>query len=177
MSSQHLSDEAVAAFADGVLGGLARERAARHVGGCAECRAAVRVQREAAFALRAAPAPQPPAELFDRLRALPLTTPLTTLPTAIAADGSTVLATFAPMAALVPPDQERSSRMRPYVTTAAVLTLAGALAGSVAQPGSRPQNGTGRFAPQVATTTRAVDPVSVDPVSVDPVSVWHGFAP
>ena len=172
MSSQHLSDEAVAAFADGVLGGLARERAARHVSDCAECRSAVRVQREAALALRAASTPQTPAGLFDRLRELPLTTPLTTLPTAIAADGSTVLATFSPMAALVPQQHERSSRMRPYVATAAALTLAGALAaGSVAAPGTEPQTGTGRFARQVTTTN------AVEPASVGPVHVWRGFAP
>lgn len=175
MTSQHLSDEAVAAFADGVLSGLARDRAARHVAGCAECRAAVKVQREAAFALRAASAPQAPAELFDRLRALPLTTELHTLPTAVAADGSTVLATYAPMAAFVPSEQQRPSRMRPYVTTAAVLTLAGALAAgsvaSVAQSGSAPQTGTGHFARQINTTTE------VDPSSVDPVHVWRGFAP
>jgi hypothetical protein len=173
MSSQHLSDEAVAAFADGVLGGLARERAARHVSDCAECHAAVRVQREAAFALRAASIPQARAELFDRLRELPLTTPLSTLPTAIAADGSTVLATFAPMAGVVAQQPERSWRMRPYVTTAAALTLAGALAaGSVAAPGGEPQTGSGRFAKQVATTTN-----EVDPGSVVPVHVWRGFAP
>ena len=174
MSSQHLSDEAVAAFADGVLGGLARERAARHVDGCAECRAAVRVQREAAFALRAASSPHASAELFDRLRALPLTTPLTTLPTAIAADGSTVLATFAPMAALVPQEAGRGpSRVRPYMTTAAALTLAGALAaGSVAQPGGTPEIGTGHFARHGATTTSAVDPTSVGQVRA-----WRGFAP
>ena len=173
MSSQHLSDEAVAAFADGVLGGLARDRAARHVAGCAECRAAVRVQREAALALRAASAPQAPAELFDRLRALPMTTELPTLPTAIAADGSTVLATFAPMAAIVPAKQERSSRMRPYVTTAAILTLAGALAaGSVAESGGTPHTGGGHVARQLSHTTNAVDPGLVEPVHV-----WRGFAP
>lgn len=175
MSSQHLSDEAVAAFADGVLGGLARDRAARHVVGCAECRAAVRVQREAALALRTASAPQAPAELFDRLRAVPLTTEMSTVPTAIAADGSTVLGTFAPMAAIVPAEPERSSRIRPYVTTAAVLTLAGALAGgsvaSIAQSGGAPQIGTGHVARQVAATTH------VDPSAVDQVHVWRGFAP
>jgi hypothetical protein len=175
MTSQHLSDEAVAAFADGVLGGLARERAARHVDGCAECRAAVRVQREAAFALRAASAPHAPAELFDRLRALPLTTELTTLPTAIAPDGSTVLATnFAPMAALVPAAQERSTRVRPYLTTAAVLTLAGALAsGSVAHLGSQsPTGGTGHVARTVSNTTG-----TVDPNSVLPLRAWVGSTP
>lgn len=173
MTSQHLSDEAVAAFADGVLGGLARERAARHVDGCAECRAAVRVQREAAFALRAASAPQAPAELFDRLRAVPLTTELTTLPTAIAADGSTMLATFAPMAALAPSEPERSSRIRPYVTTAAVLTLAGALAaGSVGHLSDQPTTpGAGHVARQVSHRT------TVGPDSVLPLRAWVGATP
>jgi anti-sigma factor RsiW len=177
MSSQHLSDEAVAAFADGVLGGLARDRAARHVTGCAECRAAVRVQREAALALRTASAPHAPAELFDRLRALPLTTELPeTLPTAIAADGSTVLTTFAPMAALVPSEQHRTTRVRPYVTTAAALTLAGALAaGSVAsatQHTGAPQSGFGHVARHAATTTS-----DLDPSSVEPAHLWRGYAP
>jgi hypothetical protein len=152
MSTQHLSDEAVAAHADGVLGGLARDRAARHVAECAECRAAVRVQREAVLALRAAAAPQAPAELFDRLRALPLTTPLPTLPTAIAADGSTMLATFTPTSALVPEHEERGGRMRPYATTAAVVALAGVLAaGSVSHQGAEPDHGAGHLARHVST--------------------------
>lgn len=67
-SSQHLSDEAVAAAADGVLTGHARDRATRHIAGCAECAHAVRVQREAAWALRTAPAPPLPVDLLDRLR-------------------------------------------------------------------------------------------------------------
>jgi hypothetical protein len=147
MSTQHLSDEAVAAYADGVLGGLARDRAARHVSSCAECRSAVRVQREAVLALRAAAAPQAPAALFDRLRAVPLTTPLTTLPTAIASDGSTMLATFSPAAALAPEERAGNGRMRPYATTAAVVALAGALAaGSVAHQQANPENGSGHLA-------------------------------
>jgi hypothetical protein len=158
MNVQHLSDEAVAAFADGVLGGLARDRATRHVSGCAECRAAVQVQREAVLALRAAVAPQASAALFDRLRAVPLTTPLTTLPTAIAADGSTMLATFSPTAALVPDEEARGTRMRPYATTAAVVALAGVLAaGSVARGQAGPERGTGHLA-RHATTDAHVAP-------------------
>ena len=68
MSSQHLSDEAVAAAADGVLTRQARDRAARHLAECTECAQAVRVQREAAWALRTAPIPALPTELLDRLR-------------------------------------------------------------------------------------------------------------
>ena len=51
-SVQHLSDEAVAAFADGYLRAVARNRAARHLAECAECAHSVAVQREAACALR-----------------------------------------------------------------------------------------------------------------------------
>ncbi|HZC71177.1 MAG TPA: hypothetical protein VE442_10820 [Jatrophihabitans sp.] len=145
MSSQHLSDEAVAAFADGVLSGHARDRAVRHVNACAECREAVRVQREAAWALRSAERPQLPGDLLDRLRTVPMTTPITTLPTAVAPDGTTMLSTVAPVAALVPDQPRRSHRGRPYITTAAIVALAGALAaGSVAHHSSSPQPGTGR---------------------------------
>jgi anti-sigma factor RsiW len=103
MKEQHLSDEAVAAFADGVLRGLARDRATRHIEKCRECRAAVKVQREAAWALRTAPAPALPVELFERLQSVPQTTPIAPAPTVIGPDGSTMLSTMAPMAAFVPP--------------------------------------------------------------------------
>ncbi len=105
MSSQHLSDEAIAAFADGVLRGHARERAARHTEACAECGNAVRVQREAAWALRAAPAPSLPTSLADRLRTLPETTPIAAPPAAVDDDGTTMML-VAPMAALVAPQRE-----------------------------------------------------------------------
>lgn len=139
-SSQHLSDEAVAAFADGVLTGHARERAARHTESCRECRQAVAVQREAAWALRAAPAPALPIGLFDRLRNVPQTTPLPAPQTVLSPDGTAVLPTFAPMAAFVPASPPRTPRRaRPYVTTAAVVALAGALtAGSVAHASGSP---------------------------------------
>ena len=71
---QHLSDEAVAAYADGVLGRTARMRAERHLADCPECAYAVSIQREAVFALRDAPLPALPSGLLDRLRAVPTTT-------------------------------------------------------------------------------------------------------
>lgn len=147
MNSQHLSDEAVAAFADGVLVGHARERATRHLNGCGECKHAVTVQREAVLALRAAAAPALPTALLDRLRSVPLTTPINTLPTTIDPDGTPMLATFAPMAALVPVDAPRTThRARPFVAGAAVMVLAGALAASsVAHGSTPPQNGTGGY--------------------------------
>lgn len=125
----HLSDEAVAAFADGVLGGAARARAERHTGECAECAYAVAVQREAVWALRAAPAPSLPTGLLDRLRSVPSDTPITTQPAALAPDGSPVFPAFGTMAALVPAERtaHRDHRLRPFVMGAAVLAAAGAV--------------------------------------------------
>ena len=137
MKPQHLSDEAVAAFADGVLAGSARERARRHTADCSECAYAVAVQREAVWALRAAPAPSLPVGLLDRLREVPVTTPLSLLPTSIAPDGSTVLAAFGSMAtaALVPVQAPRhSSRLRPLAATAAAVAVAGVVAVGSAAP-------------------------------------------
>jgi anti-sigma factor RsiW len=138
VTSQHLSDEAIAAFADGVLSSHARERAARHAAGCAECAHAVTVQREAVWALRAAPAPALPLGLMDRLRSVPVTTPMarptSTIPSAMSADGSALFSAFGSMAtaALVPNRPSASAntthRMRPIVMTAAAVAFAGALA-------------------------------------------------
>jgi hypothetical protein len=85
---QHLSDEAVAAYADGVLGRTARMRAERHLAECPECAYAVSIQREAVFALRGAPLPALPSGLLDRLRAVPTTTILTSPPLALSPDGA-----------------------------------------------------------------------------------------
>jgi hypothetical protein len=143
VSSQHLSDEAVAAFADGVLSGHARDRAARHAAGCAECTYAVAVQREAVWALRAAPAPSLPSGLLDRLRSVPSNTPINVSPSVMAPDGSAMFAAFGTMtaAAIVPPRRDdstrtetRARRVRPMVVTAAAVAAAGAVAvGSTGQ--------------------------------------------
>ena len=141
MSSQHLSDEAIAAFADGVLSGHARERASRHTAKCPECAYAVAVQREAVWALRAAPAPSLPAGLLDRLRSVPSTTPIRVAPTAVGPDGSAMFAAFGTMlttAALVPPRsrQARSHRVRPIVMTVAAVAAAGVVAVASGAPAS-----------------------------------------
>ncbi len=132
MSSQHLSDEAIAAFADGVLSGHARDRASRHAAGCPECAYAVAVQREAVWALRAAPAPALPTGLLDRLRSVPTTTPINVVPTTIGPDGSAMFAAFGTMtsAALVPtvPTPARQHRVSPVVLAAAAVAAAGLLA-------------------------------------------------
>jgi hypothetical protein len=89
----HLSEDAVAAYADGVLSAAAASRAQRHCAECPECADAVRGQRETAMMLRAARAPSLPSGLLDRLAGLPMSTPLPPpsrggLPTTLGADGT-----------------------------------------------------------------------------------------
>jgi hypothetical protein len=150
VNAQHLSDEAIAAFADGVLRGHARDRAARHVDACVECSTAVRVQREAAWALRSASLPAPPNDLMARLRSVPQTTPLPAAqtPAAFDADGSAMFATFAPMAAFVPAERPARAphtmgRAKPYVASVAAIALAGTLVAGSAARVSGERSGTG----------------------------------
>jgi hypothetical protein len=87
----HLSEDAVAAFADGVLSASAADRAGRHCAECAECAEAVRAQREAALLLRTASNPSMSADLLSRLASVPMSAPLPPprggLPTVLGADG------------------------------------------------------------------------------------------
>jgi hypothetical protein len=96
----HLSEDAVAAFADGVLAPTAASRAARHCAECSECADAVRGQREAALMLRSAATPCLPMGLLDRLAGVPMSAPLpppsSGLPTTLGADGVPVFVTFRP---------------------------------------------------------------------------------
>jgi hypothetical protein len=151
MSAQHLSDEAIAAFADDVLTGHARQRATRHAMSCPECAYAVAVQREAVWALRAAPAPALPTGLLDRLRAVPETTPISGgpgsgLPAAIAPDGTPMFASFGSSpfgaAALVPTrsGHHKPSRVRPIAFTAAAVAVAGVVAASAGAAGDHHTN-------------------------------------
>ncbi|GAB2469602.1 anti-sigma factor family protein [Jatrophihabitans fulvus] len=148
LGPQHLSDEAVAACADGVLTGHARSRAMRHVAECAECAEAVREQRETASVLRSAPSPDLPSDLLDRLRGLPAVTPVTVPPTVVMPDGSTMLSTSlpassrgrlnAPVAAFVDPSAGSSApgrrRRAPFTVLAAAAVLVGAAATAAAAP-------------------------------------------
>ena len=109
MIPSHLSDEAVAAFADGVLRGHARSRAARHVDSCAECREAVRAQREAVLALRQAPPPALPVGLFERLRGLPAVTPAGQPSAAAPKDGGAMWSAMAPVAAFTAAESRADS--------------------------------------------------------------------
>ncbi len=178
MSAQHLSDEAVAAFADGVLSGHARERAGRHAGACGECARAVRVQREAVLALRAAPAPDLPSGLLDRLRSVPATTPIRAFPAGVAPGGSAVFAAFGtiPSGKVVAPapPAERSRRRGPVAFTAAAVAAAGVLAvasSSSASPlrsPTRPVPGQSRVVPAAAVTGPSGDATAV----VQPYSLF-----
>lgn len=126
----HLADQAVVAFADGVLTGRPRERAAQHVAECAECAHAVAVQRHAMWALRAAPAPSLPSGLLDRLRDVPVSTPVRSpQPVVVDDQGQTMFAAFGMSSALVPaPEAHPRSRRKPLIATAAAVAVAGAVA-------------------------------------------------
>jgi Putative zinc-finger len=151
VNEQHLSDEAVAAYADGVLTGAARERARRHAESCADCAHAVRVQREAVLALRTAPAPALPTDLLARLRAVPTTTPINIPPTVLGPDGTPMFPAYgtppptpgaplrlSPMAAaaIVAAPRGVSSRIRPLARTAVAVAAAGAVAVASSAPAS-----------------------------------------
>ena len=73
LPESHLAQEAIAALVDGELSGGAAARAARHLGGCAQCRMAVGAQREAKAALQAPEHVDVPGDLMSRLRAIPFT--------------------------------------------------------------------------------------------------------
>lgn len=169
MKPQHLSDEAVAAYADGVLTGHARERARRHTADCPECAYSVAVQREAVWALRAAPAPALPSGLFDRLLNVPATTPIRVVPTSIAEDGSTMFSTFGSMAtvgvaAAVPVKSEhRSHRLGPIAGTAAAVAVASVLVVSSAG------HAAGQQRPTNQTRPANVAPANVQPAGYDVV--------
>jgi anti-sigma factor RsiW len=140
LHSQHLSDEALAAYADGVLGNGARMRASRHVADCPECALAVAEQRAAVWALRAAPAPSLPIGLMDRLRELPSTTTLTPCNAVLAPDGSAV---FPALGTQVPePGAQEMSRPqhRSWTPSFAAALVPGAGHGRRALTGKRAQH-------------------------------------
>lgn len=150
----HLSEDAVAAFADGVLSAAATARARKHCGECPECADAVRGQRETAMMLRAAKAPALPAGLLDRLSGLPMSAqlppPRSGLPTVLGADGIPMFVAHNPAAGnRGEPDQaliERGGQLQPVphpsghrrgampltiLASAAAVLAAGTLGGQV----------------------------------------------
>lgn len=116
----HLSEDAVAAFADGVLAPAATARAQRHCAECPECADAVRGQREAAMMLRTSAAPALPSGLLDRLAGLPMSTslppPRSGLPTMLGSDGIPVFIAHDPSGSrscLPQPDSSQPSNAQP----------------------------------------------------------------
>jgi hypothetical protein len=185
LPAQHLSDEAVAAFADGALSATARARAARHVADCAECAGAIAVQREAVLALRAATAPSLPGGLLDRLRAVPSTTSLNQRPIAVDPEGSAVFPAFgtaaayapeaelpAPPAPPAPAPMAAERRHRPYglLTAAAAVVALGAAGVALA--------GSGDSRPATPVTPAPGAPAQVRPAVFDPnLGVFFGPVP
>ena len=129
LPGQHLSDEAIAAFADAVLTRQAHDRAQRHLAGCPECARAVAEQREAVFALRAAPAPALPIGLLDRLRAVPVTTPLPQVPLALDPSGAAVFPAYGTEAAQ---DHSHGRRRPPFALFTAAAAFVAVSAGMAA---------------------------------------------
>lgn len=132
----HLSEDAVAAFADGVLSPAAAVRAERHCAECAECAEAVRIQREAAMMLRSAVAPRLPSGLLDRLAGVPMSAPLpprmSGLPTVLGDDGVPMF-----VAHKSTPEPGFNAAMRRGIlpmgmlASAAAVVAAGALGGQI----------------------------------------------
>ncbi len=71
----HLSLDAVVAYADGEMGMVAFQRAAAHVARCPRCAAEVSEQTFARDQLRSAQTPRMPGSLFDQLRSIPVALP------------------------------------------------------------------------------------------------------
>jgi anti-sigma factor RsiW len=115
----HLSDEAVAAFADGVLSGGPRSRAQQHLSECADCASAIREQQQARLTLRSAAAPMVPGSLLARLRELPTSTPLGGQPaTVMSAEGYPEFAAFDSRRPAVPASPLTPAARPPALRTA-----------------------------------------------------------
>lgn len=71
----HLTMDAVVAYADGEMSMVSYQRAAAHVARCSQCEAEVRAQTVARSWLRSAQAPAMPTGLMDALRSIPVALP------------------------------------------------------------------------------------------------------
>jgi anti-sigma factor RsiW len=85
----HLSLDAVVAFADGELGLTAFQRAAAHIAQCSSCATEVAEQTSARQQLRSARCPSIPSGLLDSLRSIPLALPLAPPPAGLSRDSVT----------------------------------------------------------------------------------------
>jgi len=105
----HLSQDAVVAFADDELSAGAHQRAAGHLADCGECAAEVIEQRQVRSALRGADEPRVPASLLSVLRSIPQDADLPGPPPglAVTADGQLV--------SVLRPDRMRTDTPSPVV--------------------------------------------------------------
>lgn len=71
----HLTLDAIVAFADGEMSLTAYQRAAAHLSSCASCAAEVAEQTAASQYLRQARNPAMPGSLFDALKSIPIALP------------------------------------------------------------------------------------------------------
>jgi len=157
----HLSEDAVAAYADGVLSESATTRARKHCVECDECAQAVRVQRETAMMLRTASNPSMPAGLMDRLAGLPMSTPMppphSGLPTVLDSDGVPMFVAHNPPGRKKDDDQRTMDRQHRRV-----LVPVGLFASAAAMVAAGTIGGTASSAP------RPVEPLQ--PAAVRPVT-------
>jgi anti-sigma factor RsiW len=73
--ADHLSLDAIVAFADGEMPLVAYQRAAAHIARCPECECEVNQQMAARSCLRSAQAPPMPPSLLDSLKSIPVAVP------------------------------------------------------------------------------------------------------
>jgi anti-sigma factor RsiW len=146
----HLAQEAIAALVDGELSGGAAGRAARHLGGCVQCRMAVAAQREAKTALQRDVDLAVPGDLLSRLKAIPFTADVPgsgRLGTLTAgADGLTTTGAGGswaiPLAPPQPPAHDAGRRWRRLGMTSALAGLGlGVAVLAVSLPGAHPFGG------------------------------------
>ena len=154
-SVDHLTLDAVVAYADGEMPLVAYQRAAAHVARCPQCDAEVRAQLVARSWLRSAETPAMPTSLLDTLRSIPVALPAadpapagdplttadrSTLPSHPAAGGHGTLPAHARSA-------HRARRFRFLGTGALVAGLTvGVLVGAESAPETDPHPDTMRVA-------------------------------
>jgi hypothetical protein len=127
----HLTLDAIVAYADGEMPLVAYQRAAAHVARCPQCEYEVNQQIAARTWLRSAGAPAMPPSLLDSLKSIPIAAPTTRVP-----DGTDI----DPMSGrVIPPEEQGRSNHRHWFrflgAGAVVAGLAvGAFAGTADQP-------------------------------------------
>lgn len=155
MFEDHLSLDAIVAFADGEMSLTAYQRAAAHISRCASCAADVGEQTAASEYLRQARMPTMPGSLFDVLKSIPVALPQSGPVPGVAIDPGSGRA--------VPDADQASGRGRRFRLSAGAL-VTGIAMGAVVVAGGAEQ--------QAPTPVRRVDPehaaVSTTPTAGHP---------